>query len=182
MSMNDRDKSSVHIHYSPTARYSIGAKSIYWHDKEVLFNGVQLNSLVKRWNTRESQANFYIKTGVGVAHTDKGEFDSQTNLAGFSGIALDWEDRRFFTSYENSYMEAGSIDSYFSQSARVGIAPYIGDYGDLHTWLMLQVDHSPEDEHEVTVTPLVRFFKDVHLVEAGVSDNGGLLFNYVYRY
>ena len=68
------------------------------------------------------------------------------------------------------------------QSARVGIAPYIGDYGDLHTWLMLQVDHVPESDEQITVTPLVRLFKDVHLLEAGMSNQGDVLFNYILRF
>lgn len=68
------------------------------------------------------------------------------------------------------------------QSARVGWAPYEGDYGDLHTWLMLEVDHSPESEDNFTVTPLIRMFKGVHLVEAGMNNHGEVLFNYVLRY
>ncbi len=34
------------------------------------------------------------------------------------------------------------------QSTRIGVAPYIGHYGDLHTWLMLQTDYyTNEDKH-----------------------------------
>ena len=95
---------------------------------------------------------------------------------------MDWENRRFFTSYENRYTKAGDLKDFYMQSARVGIAPYIGDYGDLHTWAMLEVDHSPQGEDHFTVTPMVRFFKDVHLVEAGVSNRGDVLFNWVIRY
>lgn len=68
------------------------------------------------------------------------------------------------------------------QSARVGVAPYVGDYGDLHTWLMLEVEHNPEADDKFTLTPLVRLFKDVHLVEAGMGDDGSVLFNWVIRY
>ena len=63
-----------------------------------------------------------------------------------------------------------------------GWTPYKGDYGDLHTWLMFQVDHMPEADNNLTVTPLVRFFKNVHLLEVGVNNRGKLLFNYVFRY
>ena len=107
-----------------------------------------------------------------------GEVDS----AVFTGLAADWEDRRYFVSYENRYTEAGDVDDFYMQSARIGVAPYIGEYGDLHTWLMLQVEHRPEADEAVTVTPIVRLFKDVHLVEAGMNNQGSLLFNYVIRY
>ncbi len=141
-----------------------------------------MNNLLKRWNKPDSQANLYLKSGVGAAYSDHGAFDHETEPAFYTGLAADWEDRRFFTSYENRFTEAGDIDDFFMQSARVGVAPYIGEYGDIHTWLMLQVDHQPEAEDKVTVTPLVRFFKGVHLVEAGMNNNGELLFNYVIRY
>jgi len=182
MVMNDGDVNSIHIHYSPTAYTSVGVRSEYRRNNEYQLNSVQMNNLLKRWNSKNSQANFYLKSGVGIAYSDAGDFDGETEAAGFTGIALDWEDRRYFTSYENRYIEAGDIDNGYMQSARVGIAPYIGDYGDLHTWLMLQVDHVPKSDEPVTVTPLVRLFKDVHLLEAGVSNQGDVLFNYILRF
>ena len=182
MVMNNPDSNSVHLHYSPTAKYSLGYKGEYWRDGEYTIQAVQMNNLLKRWNKPASQANIYLKSGVGVAYSDKGAFDHEAEPAFYTGLAADWEDRRYFISYENRYTEAGDIDDFFMQSSRVGIAPYIGEYGDLHTWLMLQVDHRPEAEDKVTVTPIVRLFKGVHLVEAGMSNQGSLLFNYVIRY
>lgn len=177
MSMNDGDKNTAHLHYSPTAKTSLGYKFEYWRDDEFTINAVQMNNLLKRWNKKDSQANLYLKSGAGIAHKD-----SETDPAAFTGIAADWEDRRFFTSYENRYTEAGDVADFFMQSARIGVAPYIGDYGDLHTWLMLKVEHTPESKDNFTVTPLVRLFKDVHLLEAGMNNRGEVLFNYVFRY
>lgn len=182
MLQNNGDANSAHIHYSPTAKISFGYKYEHWRDAGYDIHALQMNNLLKRWNKRDSQANIYLKSGVGIADDKSASFDSDTNAAGFSGIAIDWEDRRYFTSYENRYTHAGDFGDSFIQSARVGIAPYIGDYGDLHTWLMLEVKHDPEGENPVTVTPLVRLFKDVHLVEAGISNHGDALFNYVLRY
>lgn len=182
MTMNDGDRHSAHLHYSPTAKTSFGYRFEYWSDREFSLHAVQMNNLLKRWNKKDSQANLYLKSGIGLAYSDEGSFESETEPAGFIGFATDWEDRRFFVSYENHYTEAGKIDGFFHQNARIGIAPYVGDYGDLHTWLMLQVDHSPESDDNVTVTPLVRLFKDVHLVEAGLSSEGDILFNYILRY
>ncbi|MFP4314087.1 MAG: hypothetical protein ACLFR0_07150 [Alphaproteobacteria bacterium] len=182
MIMNNGDMNSLHLHYSPSARYSIGVRTAYYRGDDYWHSGVQLNNLVKRWNNPESQANLYLKSGVGVAYSDAGEYDGEIEPAAFTGIAADWEDRRYFVSYENRYLDAGDFDDHFMQSARVGIAPYIGDYGDLHTWLMLDVEHQPEEDNNFTVTPLVRFFKGVHLLEAGMNTNGEVLFNYVVRY
>lgn len=183
MAMNNGDMNSLHLHYSPTAKYSVGVRSAYHRDDNYWHQTFQINNLIKRWNMPDAQANLYLKSGIGGVYTDEGDYDGKTSLAGFTGIAADWENRRFFTSYKNRYIDAGSVISEFKQSARVGIAPYIGDYGDLHTWLMLEVEHEPEAvDEQITVTPLVRFFKGVHLLEAGMSNHGDVLFNYVIRY
>ncbi|MBX2833670.1 MAG: hypothetical protein KTR28_01725 [Micavibrio sp.] len=182
MITNDGDKNSVHIHYSPTAKTSIGYKGEYWRVQEFGINAVQMNNLLKRWNEKDSQANLYLKSGVGLAYSDYGDFDHEVDAVAFTGISADWEDRRRFISYENRYTEAGDIADFFMQSARVGWAPYEGDYGDLHTWLMLQVDHNPESDQNFTATPLVRLFKGVHLFEAGISTEGKAMLNYVIRY
>lgn len=177
MFMNDGDVNSVHMHYSPTARYSVGYRGFYSRLGSYHFNGLQFNYLAKRKNMPAAQANFYVKSGLGVATQD-----SQNSLAAFVGVAMDWENRRYFTSYENRYVQADVMSSSFSQEARVGFAPYIGDYGDLHTWLMIQLDHNPNTQDEFRVTPLVRFFKGEYLTEIGMSDSGEVLFNFVARF
>jgi len=182
MQMNDAFSNSLHIHYSPTAKYSVGYKGEYFRVREWQFHGVQINNLIHRWNKPDSQANLYLKSAAGIAYSDQGTFDNKSEAAGFTGIAADWENRRLFTSYENRGIYAGDIDKSFSQKARVGFAPYIGDYGDVHTWLMLQVDHAPSASDELTVMPLVRFFKGADLLEAGVNNNGKILFNFVHRF
>lgn len=182
MTRNNGERNWLHLHYSPTAKYSLGYKFEYWRDGNYSINALQLNNLLKRWNMPQSQANIYLKSGIGIAHSHKDNVSDKNGFAAFTGIAADWENRRFFTSYQNRYTEAVDIDSFFLQSARIGIAPYIGDYGDLHTWLMLEAEHSPDNNDTFTVTPLVRFFKDVHLVEIGISNHGDVLFNWIIRF
>lgn len=182
MISNNGEEHALHIHYSPTAKYSIGYKAMVDDDAEYDLNAFQLNYLIKRWNNSDSQANVYLKTALGVAHSEYGDFDNKYTGAGFAGIAADWENRRFFTSYENRYLDAGTIANKYTQSARIGVAPYIGDYGDLHTWLMLEVNYDPEGKDPITVTPLVRLFKDINLVEAGISNQGDVLLNWYLRF
>lgn len=179
---NNGDKNSLLLHYSPTAKTAIGYKMEYWRKGEYTINAVQANHLVQRWNKPGSQANLYVKGGAGIASDKFQDFSGNIDPAGFIGLATDWEDRRFFVSYENRYTDAGDYGDGFRQAARIGFAPYEGDYGDLHTWLIVEVEHAPEETDEVTVTPLVRFFKDVHLMEAGMRDDGSVLFNWIYRY
>ncbi|MEM9157500.1 MAG: hypothetical protein AAGB46_00520 [Verrucomicrobiota bacterium] len=173
---------SLHLHYSPRVDNSIGYKFEDWVDEDFVVHAVQLNHLLKRWNQTESQGNLYLKSGLGVSKSGVQAFEDEWDEAGFVGFSADWENRRFFTSYGSRYTHAGDFAGFFSQSARLGVAPYLGGYGDLHTWFMLHVDHMPEDDDPLKVTPLVRLFKGVHLVEAGVSDGGDFLLNYVLRF
>ena len=133
---------------------------------------MQINVLAKRWNNPNSQGNFYIESGVGI--TDKND---HIHPAAFTGITTDWEDRRLLISYRNRLAVGQDTGEDFIQWGRVGIAPYIGDYGDLHTWMMIEVRHSPENQNPVTVTPLIRLFKDTNMIEAGISSHGKVMFN-----
>jgi len=182
MTMNNGVRNSAHIHYSPTAKISLGVRHEDWKNRDFSMTMLQANILLKRWNKKYSQANLYLKTGLGTAKTDLQRFTDDRDTAGFVGFAADWEDRRYFISYENRFTDAGKFDDFFQQSVQAGWAPYQGDYGDLHTWLMLRIDHQQKTEDKLIITPLIRLFKGVHLLEAGVSDNSKLLLNYIYRY
>lgn len=179
MLMNDAQRHSLHYHYSPTAKTSIGYRLVRWRDFDTNLHAVQVNHLIKRWNKLDSQANLYLKGGLGIT---AGAPSDNNDIGGFIGLTTDWEDRRYFVSYSNLYTRLNDEVGFFQQSARVGWAPYEGDFGELHTWLMLQVDHLPENEDQLVATPLVRLFKDVHLAEFGVSSKGDVLFNYIYRF
>jgi hypothetical protein len=177
MFMNDKDSNSAHIHYSPTPKYSIGWRHEYMRDSGAHIDSLQLNNLLKRWNKPKEQANLYLKSGVGVAR-DNGEYSP----AAFTGMAADWETRRLFTSYENRFFWTDESDKFVKHKARVGITPYVGDYGDLHTWLMLQADYDAGEDDSFSLTPLVRFFKGSTLVEAGYNFDNGIEFNFVQRF
>lgn len=180
MQTNNGDFSSVHAHYSPTFQDSIGLYSERNWGEDWHFTGVQYNRLVKRWNTPGSQANLYFKAAAGQA--DPFGDGADVKAAGFVGVSADWETRRWFVSYEARAYDLGFTQD-ARQSARIGVAPYIGDYGDLHTWLMLQVENQPEADTPTTLTPLVRFFYDVQLLEIGYTpESEELMLNWIVRF
>lgn len=182
MQKNNGHFYSLHLHYSPTAWYSTGYRGEFWRDEEFWLHSAAVNNLLKRWNNPNSQANLYLRWGLGVAVSDFGHFDDEVEPLGYSGLAIDWEDRRFFTSYAFRGIYAGEIDRSFHQRARVGVAPYIGEYGDIHTWIMLQAEHHPGSDTTFELTPLLRFFRGDLLFEAGISGDKEVLFNWVIRF
>ena len=182
MQRNDANTNALHMHYSPTARYSVGYLGEYFRESDMQFHGMQANMLLKRWNQKYSQANIYLKSGIGAAFGDTPNQSNESEAAAFTGIAADWENQDYFISYENRAFHAGDIENFFMQKTRIGITPYIGDYGDLHTWLMLQAEHMPEADDKIRVTPLVRLFKGPYMVEVGYSDDKSWLGNLIMRY
>jgi hypothetical protein len=177
MVMNDAESNGANIQYSPTATYSIGYTFEHWRADNFNLHAMQVNNLLKRWNNPDSQGNLYLGSGVGVT-----EKNDAVHPVAFTGAEADWENRRFLVSYKNRYTTGPEINDFYMESARAGVAPYIGEFGDLHTWLMVQVDHYPQSHDPVTVTPLVRLFKGTNLVEAGVSNQGKILFNWMTQF
>ena len=106
-----------------------------------------------------------------------------SELAGQAGVMADWETRRWFVGYRAAARDYGALDASAFHAAKVGVAPYLGDTGDLHTWLMVEVDQRPDAPEAVGVTPMVRFFKGETLLELGWSvSDAQPLFNLQHRF
>jgi len=179
MQRNNGDRSSAHFHYSPTASDSIGLYVEKNWEEDVTFTGLQYNRLIKRWNAPKSQANLYAKFAVGQANPFGHE---GAELAGFTEIDVDWETRRWFTEYRLRATDFAENES-VHHIARLGVAPYIADYGKLHTWLMVQVENHPEGIEPITTTPLLRLFKGVQMVEVGYTiEQKEWLANWIVRF
>ena len=179
---SDRRSTSGLVHYTPDARYSVGAKLDWDRKQDLLFTGVQGTWLAKRWFGEDYQANLYGWGALGAAQgVDANPGDS--TLAGQLGVMADWETRRWFIGYRAAARDYGSLDASAFQAARIGVAPYIGDTGDLHTWFMVEMDNRPDADNAVDVTPLLRFFYGSALFEAGWSlEDDEPLINLQYRF
>ncbi len=172
MIMNDADSNAAQLNYTFTPKYALGFQHEYFREETFNMDAMTLDILLKRWNFPGSQANIYFKSGAGVAYGS-----GDTDPTAYAGIEADWENRRLFTLYENRFFYAGDQDKFIKHKARLGVAPYIGDYGDLHTWFMLQADYDAGKDDNFSLTPMVRLFKGTTLVEAGYNLDGGVLFN-----
>tara|TARA_Y100001960_G_C14419977_1_gene702401 strand:+ start:58 stop:696 length:639 start_codon:yes stop_codon:yes gene_type:complete len=179
LSHNDYYRNTFLVHYSPTSKYSIGYNVEYWKKKEYLINALNLNYLAKRINKKHSQANFYLKTGLGALRTDFEKYSNKKEFISYGTFATDWETRKLFISYSNKALKSKSIDSTFMQKARFGLAPYTAKYGALHAWLLYELKHMPEDSESLASSLLVRFFKSTNLVEIGLDQNKNTTLNFI---
>ena len=177
---NDADSHNFAALYTAWPHWAIGYSGSYFPEKEWSLQTIEFDWLCLRWNGAEGQASAYLKGALGTACS---RTFSRCKPGWQTGISLDWESRRYFVLYQNQLTYGQGFQTAYRQKGRLGIAPYIGQYGDLHTWLMLQVEHAPSGaRHKLTLTPLVRFFKGQYLWELGVSLHGGVLLNGVIRF
>lgn len=161
IAQNDRYENSALLHYTVTPRWSVGYRAAYDRDTRAMFNGIQVNNLLRRWNNPDSQANIYLKSAAGLTEGD---------VEGFTGLQADWENRRVMVSYENRIsFSPNEMRRDYQQEAGFGIAPYVAEFGAFHTWAMLHLVHMPEANDPVQVQPMLRFFKGTVLVEAGYN-------------
>lgn len=179
---HDREMSAVWAHYTPHRRYSVGYRGEWRRADDMVFHGAQLTWLANRWFAPDSQGNLYLFGAGGLAYGVDGN-PMDTTPAASAGLMADWETRRVFVSYAARGFAATDGTAKATQAARVGVAPYVANFGELHTWLMVQVDHSPTRDTPVGVTPLVRLFHGPVLFELGWTVNADKpLVNFTYRF
>jgi hypothetical protein len=171
----NRPKSNLFTaHYSFSPRFSLGAESLRWvkSNDESLYAGLlRAGVLLHRINHAQFQANAYLEGGAGVARIDKDQ-----HLTYRVRAQMDIEDRRYYflTSLERQYVQDQLAN--WIPKARVGIAPYLAEFDELNSWLMLQYEyHSTEKKHDIT--PFLRFFYRNVLIEAGSSLRGQWMLN-----
>ena len=170
MSFSDNIKDSLYYHYSPSYKYSVGIENIrdkYFDDN---YSNVRFTYLLNRKNTENSQRNLYLQSGI----SSKGfnEF--------FYGMHGDWETRRLFVGFGLKETKR-KIHDYSEQYYQIGVAPYLGDYGDLHTWIMIKAKENSL-QNKWSTYPVLKFFKGNVLVEFGYGEKTEWDVHLMYRF
>jgi hypothetical protein len=176
MGSHSREQSDMELNYSVRHWWALHAHSMRFHantsEQDVWVGGA--NFLLHRWNTDSFQANLYLLTGVGESRLSgkrRGIVDG--------GLLADIENRQYyFSSYYSQLRHQGEIELQ-QYKIRAGMAPYIGDFKDLHTWFILEAYKKTYGDTKVQLTPFLRFFYRNVLWEVGSSLKGDLTFNYI---
>ena len=168
MHFNDNMKESIYYHYSPTYRYSFGIESLNDKVFDISSTYLRFTYLLNRKNTKNSQRNLYFQSGL--ANKDNNNF---------FGIHGDWETRRYFIGFD--YKEVKNIIDYSDKHIQLGVAPYLGEYGDLHTWLMVKTKKNSLNNKQITY-PVVKFFKGNVLLELGYDKKTDWDIHLMYRF
>ena len=170
MAFSDNIKNSIYYHYSPSYKYSIGIEVIrdkYFNDN---YSYLRYTYLLNRKNTENSQRNLYFQSGISSKGFD--EF--------FYGLHGDWETRRLFVGFGLKETKR-KIQDYLERYYQIGVAPYLGDYGDLHTWIMIKAKENSL-ENKWSTYPVLKFFKGNILTEFGYSKKTEWDVHLMYRF
>ena len=170
MSFSDNIKDSLYYHYSPSYKYSVGIENIrdkYFNDN---YSYVRFTYLLNRKNTENSQRNLYFQSGINSEGFNKS----------FYGMHGDWETRRLFVGFGLKETKK-KIHDYSEQYYQIGVAPYLGDYGDLHTWIMIKAKENSL-ENKWSTYPVLKFFKGNVLMEFGYGEKTEWDVHLMYRF
>jgi hypothetical protein len=178
MQENDETGHTLNLDYTFHPHFAIGLYSKYEIGRdEFWMAGPQLNTLLKRWNLPDGQGNIFAMGGGGLARQG-----SRVEPAAWLTLLADYETRRVFFSYEPRFMYARNIEKSVWQRAYAGFAPYLADYEDLNTWLLIRLDHHPAKPDAFVVTPVIRFFYKTIWLEAGYSSNNHVMVNWTVQF
>ena len=159
MSNSDNMRDTVYYHYSPTYKYSLGLEAVKDDYFNTDYSYLRFTYLIDRKNTNYSQRNLYFQSGL----------NSKGFKNNFYGIHGDWETRRWFIGFGYKKISHDSID-YEDKFIQFGLAPYLGEYGDFHTWIMMKSKKNSLSENWSTF-PVLKFFKGNFLIEFGYNDD-----------
>ena len=143
---------------SQTSNWLIGGRVLEDRKSNETFALINNNYLAKRWNSRNSQANIYLLSSVGVN-------TKNSKSMGTFGVHGDWENRQLMVM---QMLEYHSHTSSWVSSSRFAYSPYTVDYSKMSTWLIAQyrIEYN-NDQFSYMFIPVVRFFKGNYLLEIG---------------
>ena len=70
---------------------------------------------------------------------------------------------------------------YKDEYLQLGFAPYVGDYNDLHTWIMLKTKKNTLT-NKASTYPELKFFKGNALMKFGYGANTNWDLHFMYRF
>ena len=156
----------IRLGVSKTNSWLIGGRLLEDRKSNETFALVNNNYLAKRWNNRNSQANLYLLSSVGLNTRN-------SKSMGTIGIHGDWEDRRFMVM---QMIEHFSHNSALVSNTRLAYSPYTVDYSKTSTWLIAhyRIEYN-DDQYSYMFFPIIRLFKKNYLFEIGYNGNDSFL-------
>ncbi len=170
-------RSSRHmITHSPTPYLGLGPALEIFDNEHSAISG-QIGWLAKRWNMPRSQGNLYLIGNLGQLKTASSGWETLGSL----GVQADWEDRNYYLLGESTFIRSSGDFKKDRWKVRAGFAPYLGEFRELNTWFIFELNGEYNAATRPRATPFLRFYYRNVLWEIGSSLQGDFLFNFMLR-
>jgi len=151
---------------SKTSNWLIGGRILEDRKSDETFALMNNNYLVKRWNNKNSQANIYLLSSVGL-NTENSESMATVGIHG------DWENRQFMVM---EMLEYYSYNNAWISNTRLAYSPFKVDYSKTSAWFIAhyRVEYN-NDSYSYMFFPVIRLFKKNYLFELGSNGKNSFL-------
>jgi hypothetical protein len=160
---------TFHRHFAAAGHYM----RVMTEDGELRAGVASLNTLLKRWNGLDYQGNVYFSAGGGHASRE-----GKRGPASYASLQADHESRRHIVLAEGSMLMADEGPAVWHWEARAGVSRF----DEVSSWFILAVHGTPQAEHDVGVTPMIRVFYRNVLGEVGAGTNGDWMLNFMVHF
>ncbi len=170
------------LHVTPSRHWSLGGRLMHMREAGWSSAGLQATWLAARANLPAAQANLYLSAMAGGAWATAPGAGQTIRPAGFVQAQADWETRRVMLMGLARLTSAERIGTEGMAMARAGFAPFLADYGAIHLWIFGELTHRTEGADRWQPAVVGRLFYRTLLLEAGLTDRGGLILNTQIRF
>ncbi len=179
-------ESFVNYAFTPVDAVGVEGLRMRSDDKTLTRQAGQLTYTrrLARWNTPDSQANVFLLSGIGAV-TGNNLSTSQTLLT--PGIQADYETTRVYVStvlraYRGfgGYGAGSANIKHDYASVRAGFSFYHADYDETQPWLIVEARRMKGLSQGTEITPMLRLIHKRYFLEAGVSTEKQVRFNFMY--
>lgn len=184
MTMRTGEMAATELSYGLKPNLSLAANHFEFtghHDRVSRYTGVQAAYLLDRHYGRDGIANWYVFGGP-VTSTYMGA-DSKNGAQG--GLWFDYETLRVYTrvSAQRFLVNQREQSIYTAQALW---APYAAEFGQVASWLGVQLMRDSMQTGQTALTPMLRFFERSWWLDIGVKANterrGDLFLNVMFLF
>lgn len=170
------------VNYALTSRDAVGGGLLYMRSDDKrqtrTLTEATYTRLLKRWNTKESQANVWLLGGIGAV---EGNDFSGSKLMLAPGVQLDYETTRVYVSTTarlyRAYGASGLNHDY--ASVRAGFSFFEADYDETQPWFIVEARRMRGLSDKLEITPMLRLINKGYFIEAGVNTSRQWRFNFM---
>jgi hypothetical protein len=156
----------VMVNYSPSIGHALGAEYMRMEDEDEDVSSItalNYTGLIKRWNMKGGQANFWFTGGIGESHGD-----GKNGFAYTPGLQFDYETTRLYFLAKARLVRAPGMN-FDTAAIQGGFSFYETGFDQTQPWFVLEARTMRNMDPGFQLTPALRLINKDYFLELGVS-------------